>query len=421
MHVDIPYGRGTQSLDLSGLNVTAVSDLGAEPLADERAAFAEAVRQPIGCAPLQSCVRRGERIAVVVPDITRAFPAKRLLPWLIEELPAIHKQDITIIIGTGTHRVNTDGEVRSMLGDQIVSDVRVVNHSAFDQTNLEDVGVAPRGYPVKFHKSYVEADRRILLGFIEPHFVAGFSGGYKAIFPGIADIDAIGRYHDAETIAHERSTWGILEGNPTQKQVREAGVLAPADFLINLTLDHQQRITGFFCGNPVEAHSLGCDFVRRTAMASVSHRFPIVITSNGGYPLDQNLYQSVKGMSAAAQIAEPNALIVVYAECIDGFPDHGSFRTELYKSTSPQGILDEIMKRTSTMRDQWQVQLLAKILVNHRVALYSSLAPNDVERAHLTPVDDVEAMIRAEVAREGPDTAIAVMPHGPYVIPYVKP
>lgn len=419
MTIHLPYGREQVPLDFAGFDATIVESGNPPALVDERKAFTEAVRNPIGAPPLRHGVRPDEQVVLVVPDGTRAFPGARVLPWVLDELSHVPRENITIVIGTGTHRANTRQELRAMLGDDVVSTVRVLNHSAFEDDEMLHVGTAPRGYPVRFNRAYVEADRRILLGFIEPHFVAGFSGGYKAIFPGISGIDAIGRYHDARTIADPGSTWGVSTGNPTQEQVRAAGALAPADFLINLTLDHALSITAFFCGDPIAAHDEGCAFVRSTAMAPVHERFPVVVTTNGGSPLDQNLYQSVKGMSAAAQIAEPGALIVLMAKCDDGFPAHGTFRTSLLASSSPADLLDEIHEREETQHDQWQVQILASILVKHRVALYSTLADGDVVAAHLTPTHDVLGTLRAELERRGRPTRIAVMPQGPYVIPYV--
>ena len=187
-----------------------------------------------------------DKVAVVIPDITRALPSDRLLPWLFEELHHVPAENFTIVLGTGTHRPNTPDEIEAMVGEKIARQYRVVNHNGFDPSTLQEVGKREGGYPVLMNKNYAQADKRIIMGFIEPHFMAGFSGGFKAVFPGIADIASIQHYHRASVIQDPRSTWGVLENNPTQEQIQRYGSLIPIDFCINVTLNHQQRITRFF-------------------------------------------------------------------------------------------------------------------------------------------------------------------------------
>jgi nickel-dependent lactate racemase len=269
------------------------------------------------------------------------------------------------------------------------------------------------------NRAYVEADRRIVLGFIEPHFMAGFSGGYKGIFPAVADIGAIMRYHDAPTIGHPKSTWGVLDGNPTQARIRHDGSLLPVDFCVNVTLNRDRGITRFFCGDVRAAHEAGCAFSRETAMVACPRPFPVVVTTNSGYPLDQNLYQAVKGMSAAAQIVEDGGLIVTAARCNDGFPAHGNFRQLLVASSSPRALLDTILEPGFSMYDQWEAQLLAMICLKARVALKSELPDDEVRRAHLTPIADIGRAVADEMLRAGRDLAVAVLPEGPMTIPWV--
>jgi nickel-dependent lactate racemase len=265
----------------------------------------------------------------------------------------------------------------------------------------------------------VQADRRIVLGFIEPHFMAGFSGGYKGIFPAVADIASIMRYHDAKTIGDPRSTWGLLEGNPTQALIRHNGSLVPLDFCVNVTLNRRRRITRFFCGHPIEAHEAGCAFSKLTAMAPCERPFPIVVTTNSGYPLDQNLYQTVKGLSAAAQIVAEGGYIATAARCEDGFPEHGNFKALLFDHPSPRAVLDAIETPGFSRFDQWEAQLLAIIRLKARVGLLSELPEEDVRRAHLEPITDIAAAVRRELYRVGGDARIAVLPEGPMTIPYV--
>jgi lactate racemase len=259
-----------------------------------------------------------------------------------------------------------------------------------------------------------------VLGFIEPHFMAGFSGGYKGVFPAVADIGAIMRYHDARMIGDPKSTWGLVDGNPTQQRIRHDGALLPVDFCINVTLNRRREITRFFCGEVLAVHDAGCAFSRETAMVPCDEAFPIVVTTNSGYPLDQNLYQAVKGMSAAAQVVADGGLIVAASRCNDGFPDHGNFRELLLAHVSPRALLDTIVSPGFLVYDQWEAQLLALIQLKARVALYSEIDPAGIRAAHLTPVPDVARAVADELERIGPDTPIAVLPEGPQTIPYLR-
>jgi nickel-dependent lactate racemase len=418
MLVHLRYGQGDLPIDIPSSKVTVLAPAFVPGLDDEAAAFRAAVRDPIASRPLRDCVRRGESLAVAIPDITRPLPSRRLLPWLFEELSHVPPESVTIVNGTGSHRVNTDEELRAMVGPEVMARYRVVNHSAHDPSGLEPAGLSPDGRAVRLNREWLRADRRIVLGFIEPHFMAGFSGGYKGVFPALADIDAIMHYHRAAVIGDPRSTWGRLEDNPTQDQIRANGSLAPVDFCLNVTLNREGAITRFFCGDPLEAHRAGCAFARATAMVGQPRPFPIVVTTNSGYPLDQNLYQAVKGMSAAAQIVEPGGLILAAARCNDGFPAHGNFRRLMVEHAGARAILDTIEAPGFSVYDQWEAQLLAIILLKARVALLSELPPGEVRAAHLEPVADVQARIREELAQVG-DVPIAVLPEGPMTIPYL--
>ena len=420
MKVHLQYGREGLAVDVPGRNVKLIEPRFLPGLPDERAAFREAVRAPIGAAPLRELVKPGERVAVVIPDLTRPLPSDRLLPWLFEELAHVPAERVVIVNGTGSHRANTPEELASMVGRDVLARYRVVNHTAHDPSTLVVVGKDRQGEPVLLNRDYVEADRRIATGFIEPHFMAGFSGGCKGVFPAIGDIASIMRYHDAATIGDPRSTWGRLEGNPTQAIVRHNASLVPLDFCVNVTLNRRREITAFFCGDPIAAHERGCAFSRETAMVACDRPFPVVVTTNSGYPLDQNLYQTVKGMSAAAQIVEDGGYIAAAARCNDGFPTHGNFRTLLFDHASPRELLDAICAPGFSVFDQWEAQLLAIIRLKARVGLLSELPADEVRRAHLEPIDDVGAAVARELARLGADAPVAVLPEGPQTIPYVR-
>jgi nickel-dependent lactate racemase len=416
----LQYGATGLEVDLPTDNVTLLEPRFLPGLPDEAAAFRESVERPIAGPPLRGRIGAHDRVAVVIPDLTRPLPTDRLLPWLFAALDHVPAERVTIVNGTGSHRANTEAELRRMVGPEVFARFRVVNHDAHSPETLARAGTGSDGRPVLLNRHYVEADRRIVLGFIEPHFMAGFSGGYKGIFPAVADIAAIMRYHDAKTIGHPKSTWGVLDGNPTQAIIRANGSLLPVDFCLNVTLNRDRRITRFFCGDPLEAHLAGCAFSKETAMVGCDQPFPVVVTTNSGFPLDQNLYQTVKGMSAAAQVVTEGGYIATAARCDDGFPTHGNFKKLLFDHASPRALLDTIEAPGFSMYDQWEAQLLALIRQKARVGLLSELPDHEVERAHLEPVHDIASAVRAELERVGWDAPVAVLPEGPMTIPYLR-
>ncbi len=418
MKAHLQYGTAGLDLDLTGINATVLAPRFLDGLPDEAAGFIAALRSPLGTRPLRELIAATDRVAVVIPDITRPLPSDRLLPWLFAELAHVPAGNFTILIGTGSHRANTPAELDRMLGPAIARGYRVVNHQSAEPATLAFAGRSAMGYDVSMARDYVAADRRIILGFIEPHFMAGFSGGYKAVFPGLAALDAIMQYHAAPVIADPSSTWGELEDNLTQRHIRAGGSLLPVDFCINVTLNARRQITRYFCGDTLAAHRAGCAFVKATAMAACPHDFPVVVTTNSGFPLDQSLYQTVKGMAAAARIVRPGGLILTAARCNDGFPAHGNFRTMVEESASPRELLDRILTGT-TVLDQWQAQHFAMVLLKARVALYSELSDADVRRAHVYPVHDLRTALDAELDRIGRDAPVAILPEGPLTIPYL--
>ena len=419
MKIHLQYGTDGIAINLPAGNTTVFNPKFLEGLPDEAASFQDAVRNPINAEPLRERIKASDKVAVVIPDLTRPLPTEKLLTWTFAELSHVPAENVTIINGTGSHRVNTEAELISMVGADIVKKYKIVNHNSHDAATLKSAGKAADGHEVFYNQAYVEADKRIVMGFIEPHFMAGFSGGYKGIFPAVADIDSIMHYHRAEIIGHHQSTWGVIEGNPTQEIVRRYGSVLPVDFCLNVTQNRQREITRFFCGDPIAAHEAGCAFAKATAMVAVPKAFPIVITTNSGYPLDQNLYQAVKGMSAGAQIVQQDGLIIAAARCNDGFPAHGNFKQLLFDQATPQAMLDTILAPGFSMYDQWEAQLLGIIVLKATTALLSEIPADEVQRAFLEPITDIEARVAEELKRIGQDAPIAVLPEGPMTIPYL--
>ncbi len=418
MHVQIPYGSTQLSISVPE-DATILRSRHVPPLEDERAAFLASLRAPLGSAPLRELVKAQDRVAIVISDITRPTPNERIVPWLLEELSFVPRSQFVILNGTGSHRANTREELIRMLGEEIVASVEIVNHDAFAPATLVELGTTASGVPVWVNRRYIEADVRIVTGFIEPHFFAGFSGGAKGIIPGLAGIQTIQALHNAPLIGDQRSTWAVLADNPVQQGIQEAVRLCPPEFMTNVTLDQERHITGVFSGHYIQAHYEGCTAVARMATQAVDERFDIVITSNNGYPLDQNLYQSVKGMTAAAQIVRQGGAIVTVAECRDGLPEHGNFKELLRMRESPAALLHLINTPDFQMHDQWQVQKQALVQLQADVYLYSSLPDEVVRAAQLLPAPELQATIDALLQQFGPAARVAVLPEGPVMVPYV--
>jgi nickel-dependent lactate racemase len=388
-------------------------------LPDERAGFDAAVRAPIGSRPLREIAGPADTVAIVIADITRPSPSERLVPWILDELAHVPRDQFVVVNGTGSHRANTREELVGMLGAEIVASVRVVNHNAFDDATLTRLGRTSYGGEVWINNDYLRADVRIATGFIEPHFFAGFSGGPKGIVPGVAGIKTIMHLHNAAMIGHPKSTWAVLEGNPVQGEVREAVAMAPPHVMVNVALNTRREITALWAGDYIAAHEVGCRFVAQHATRAVEEPFDIVITTNSGYPLDQNLYQTVKGMSAAARIVKPGGAIIAVSECSDGLPSHGNYKGLLRMRHTPAELLAMIEVPDFALYDQWQAQSQALVQRNADVYLYSSLDPATVRDAMLAPIDDIEATLAMLLDRYGPGATVAVLPEGPQTVPYL--
>jgi nickel-dependent lactate racemase len=421
MRVHLDYGTQGLEVDLPDERVTVIEPVRRPAVPDPHATLLDAIRRPIGCAPLGQQVRPGHRIAVSVCDVTRAQPRREQIRALFEEMPDVRPADVTIFIATGTHRSNTDAELERMLGREILGMYRVVNHDSRDAATLAPAGHTSTGVPVFLNREFLESDIRITTGFVEPHFFAGFSGGPKMVAPGLAGIDTVMTLHDASRIGHPNATWGITEGNPVHDDVREIARMVGVNFAVDVTLNRDQKITAAFAGDILEQHRAACAYAKETAMRAVPVPFDVVLTTNSGYPLDQNLYQAVKGMSAAAKIVKPGGTIVCAAECRDGLPNHGSYGAVLASQPSPSALLAMINAPGYSVPDQWQVQVQAQILLKAQVLVKTDgLGPAEVRAAHFTPAENVEDAVRDALQRAGPGATLCVLPQGPQTIPYLS-
>lgn len=416
--IRLDYGRAgvRVALDPGIADWDIIQPQNAPALPDPMTTFVKAVAGPIESAPLDRIIRPDDEVIIVTADGTRPVPNEFLIKAIIDYCH-LTPEKIMILVGTGTHRPPGNDELAEFLGQDIVNNCRVVCHDAADKNMLVYLGMSAHGIPVYMNKIYAEAGKKIVLGFIEPHFFAGFSGGSKGICPGVCGLETIDAFHSYHIIGHPKSDYGILEDNPQQTAAREVAALAPPDFLINVILNNRKEITGIYAGHYVEAHRIGCESAANTAIVRLERKYPIVITSNSGYPLDQNLYQTVKGIAAASLITKEGGTIFIASECCRGIPDDGNFAGIMESRADPGALLDMMSRSDFKLMDRWQAQKLAMILEKMKVKIYTSLDAAQVEKCKMVKVDDIQAALAADIARLGRRPRVAVMPHGPLTIP----
>ncbi len=421
MRIKLAYGKTGLPLELDdALDVTVVEPAFVTALADPEAEVRGELEEPIGSPPLRERVRPGTRVGVVFSDITRPSPSRLLVGAVLEILDGIPGVEIILFNALGTHRPNTEAELRSMLGDDIVARRRIVQNDAFNPSAQVGAGVTSKGHEIRLNAEFMACDLKILTGFIEPHLFAGFSGGGKAIMPGMAGQRTVLGNHDAGMVGHPQAIWGVTHGNPIWEEVREVAGKAGRLFLLNVTLNRDKAVTGVFAGDLDKAHSAGCAFVKCSAMVLVPRPFDIVITTNSGYPLDINLYQSVKGMRAAERIVRPGGAIVIAASCPDGIPEHGLYGKLLRESRSPRELLDRICTPGFLEQDQWEAQVQALVQLNADVYVRSDgLTDDQIRGALLLPCRRIEDTVAELIGKYGRGASICVLPEGPQTIPHI--
>jgi len=418
MKVNLAYGSGHLPIEVPDDRTTVIEPAHITGLADEQAAVIGALQNPIGSQALLERISPDTKICIAFTDITRATPNDRIIPWLLEHLGG-PSDNITLLNQLGTHRPNTREELETMLTPEIAANYRVLNHEPENPDVLVQVGTTADGTPALLNRHIVEADLRIITGFIEPHFFAGFSGGVKGIMPGCAGLDTVMSNHGAKNIGDPQATFGVTEGNPLWEELRDIALKTGPTFLLNVTLNEQRDITNVIAGDIIEAHKTGCAFVKKSAMQPVGQPFDIVVTTNSGYPLDLNLYQGVKGMSAGARVLKEGGTLILAAECREGVPG-GSPLDELLRSADS---IEEILAKLSTpgfvRPEQWQAQIQALVQRKAEVLVRCELDDATLRACHLAPCADISAEVAKRLAKLGPAARLAVLPQGPLTIPYL--
>lgn len=419
IRIEVPYGKRRISAEIAEQNYlgTFASRI-PEAAADEGAAVEEALDHPIGSPKLEDLAKNKRSAVIITSDHTRPVPSRIIMPRILERLrrgsPGI---DITILVATGFHRGTTREELMAKLGEEIVEQEKIVVHDSSDAASLVRLGTLPSGGELIVNRLAVETDLLVGEGFIEPHFFAGFSGGRKSVLPGIASRRTVLANHCSEFIRSPFARTGNLKDNPIHRDMLFAAEQAKLAFIVNVVIDPEKRIVKAFAGDSVKAHEAGCRYLKGFCGISVPEA-DIVVTSNGGYPLDQNVYQSVKGMTAGEAVCRKGGVIIISASCSDG---HGgeSFHRNLAEAASPEELLAKtaMIPRDKTEPDQWEYQILARILAEHRVIVVTTDCDHKLLKSmHLDTASTLDEALRKAFSLVGANASVAVIPDGVSVI-----
>lgn len=415
--IEFPFGKTEMGLEIpeSRLRGVLVSGLHAyTPEADGEELVRRAMASPIGSEPLSVLARGKQKVVIIASDHTRPVPSKVIIPQMLAEVRRGNpRADITILIATGCHRGTTREELVDKFGEKIVREEKIYVHDCDDAAMLTDIGVLPSGGACIVNKLAAEADLLLAEGFIEPHFFAGYSGGRKSVLPGICSRKTVLANHCAEFIDSPAARTGILEGNPIHRDMVWAARRVGLAYIVNVVLGADKQVVYAVAGDVEQAHEAGCAFLSKYCGA-FAEPSDIVISTNGGYPLDQNIYQSVKGMTAAEAAVKEGGVIIMLASADDGTGGE-EFHRCMKAGKTPRGIYDEIMTRgrNETVGDQWMTQILSRILMRASVIYVSNAADDLVRDYHLIPAKTLdEAMRIAENLLGKPDASVNAIPDG---------
>jgi nickel-dependent lactate racemase len=414
--IPMPFGKGYLDVTVTEKNLQKIYSFTDPPgLEDEAKEIERSLRDPLQSQPIASLVGPDDTVSILVSDITRPVPSGKIVSAVLRELRHVPRKNMTVIIATGLHRANTQDELQMMLGPSILNEVRVINHDAFDQENLDDLGKTSRGTELFINSHVRKADRIIATGYIEPHEFSGFTGGRKSLLPGVSGADTINHNHRLENIDHPQAKIGVLEGNPIHEDMVEAARMAGVDFIVNVVLNRKNRIAKVVAGDLVEAHQEGIDFYNSHARVGIDEPADIVITSSG-YPLDINLYQAVKPVIAAEPFVKTGGIIILLAHCEDGFGED-LFHRWMTSFSSPHEVIQRIQKE-GYRADIDHCYLLARILEKKEIVIVSDQpALQEIQDSLIKTTDSIDEALGYGVDRQGKHARIAFLPHATRMIP----
>ncbi|MFN7627599.1 MAG: nickel-dependent lactate racemase [Pirellula sp.] len=425
--IDIRYGKGELHVRLPRGCEPTVIRKPAMPLLDQPAtSIVDALRNPVGSPPLAQLAKSAKRVCIVICDITRPVPNGPILQGLIEEMngAGVRNDQITILLATGLHRPNLGHELLEVIGDKWVFDnIRVENHYARDTPWMVNLGHTPTdGIPIVLNRHLVDADLRIVVGLVEPHFMAGYSGGRKVVAPGVAGEETIRTFHNFRFMSNPLACNTNLVDNPLHRgQLEILKVLGPT-YAVNTIIDEERRMSFVNFGDCVTSHLESVDFVRQYAEVPLNRKFSTLVTSAAGYPLDKTYYQTVKGMVAPLQVLAEGGHMIIASRCEEGLgsPEYRESQAHL-KQLGDTGFIDRIRQMPLADIDGWQTHMLLRPLSIGKVSLFSEgIQGRDRELTCVEMIESIESAIQESVEKSG-DRSVAVIPEGPYVIPVYRP
>lgn len=421
MEIKLPYSKSGMYVNIPDKNMIKVLQSKAHDFKttlSESEIVKKALENPIESETLEELVKDKKDVVIITSDHTRPVPSRITLPIILNKIRNSNPDiDIKIIISTGCHRPSTREELVYKMGEEIVDKENIIMHFANDEESMAKVGKLPSGGDLIVNKAIMETDLLIAEGFIEPHFFAGFSGGRKSVLPGVASVKTIMYNHCSEFIDSPYARTGNLKNNPIHEDMLQAAKSVNLAFILNVAIDKDKKVIGAFAGNLEKAHEAGCEFVTKLSKVD-SVDADIVVSTNGGYPLDQNIYQTVKGMTAAEATCKENGVIIMVSACNDG---HGgqSFYDSVASASSPTEILEKVRKipKSETIPDQWEFQILARILEKFTVIMVTDLCdPQMIKNMHMKHASSFEEALQMAFDIKGKDAKVAVIPDGVSVI-----
>ena len=417
------YGKTGLMVDLPNEKVIGPLEIkNAIPLANQSQAISDALANPIGSKPLAEIAKGKKTACILICDITRPVPNKVILPQILKtiEEAGVPRSGITILIATGLHRPNEGEELVELVGEDIANNYRVENHHGKEISEHDYLGITPKGVPVYIDSRYTRAELKITTGLIEPHLMAGYSGGRKVICPGIAGIETVKVWHGPKFLEHPNADCGIVEGNPVHEENTYIALMSGCDFIVNVCVDGNRQITWAGAGDMIKAWEAGVSFVRQVVRVPIKEPVDIVLTSCAGYPLDITWYQAVKGLIGALPIIKKGGTIILVASLTEGLGSP-EFQQVLSENPDLKAFKKRILETDYFVMDQWQLEEFAKVIEKCKVKVYSKgLEHSVLNKCHVTPIDSVEQAIAESLQEYGPLARIAVIPKGPYVLACVE-
>ncbi len=423
----LDYGKKGIEIKLDpDLNVTIIKPFIQKPLDNPIKKIREVINNPIGTLSLTDIIKSKNNlksVCIVTCDATRPLPSNIILEALIEELSVAGVKDnqITILIATGLHRASRDDELERILGKKLKNKIKAVDHVATDNNYLEFLGNTSDNIPIYINKFYYESDLKILTGYVEPHFFFGFAGGRKSIVPGIAGAETIQGNHSAEMISSRYSRFGIYKENPMHKNAMEILNLAGVDFIVNVCINEDHKIVKVTAGDIQKAHEKLVNYQSKHVFNEIKELYDIVICGNGGYPLDLNLYQAVKSMAIGEMAVKKGGTIIAVNECAEGIGlGQDKFKDLLFSGMKPSDINKKILNKEIVVSDQWEIQILTRILMKADIFVISELIESEIGNIGLKYAETVEDAIRICLEKYGKSASILILPSGPQVLPLYK-